>query len=169
MTWTVLKDSLVETARTTAMIFFIVIGASLFATFLSLSQLPGVISAMVLETTDNPLIIVLIAAAIYLVLGCFLDSVGVLLLTLPVLLPIFDAAGIHPIWVGVILVKFLEIGLLTPPVGLNVFVVKGVLGDQVTLGTIFRGVSWFLLAEAVVMTLLIAFPDIILFLPNLVQ
>jgi TRAP-type C4-dicarboxylate transport system permease large subunit len=151
------------------MIFFIVIGASLFATFLSLSQLPGVISAMVLETTDNPLIIVLIAAAIYLVLGCFLDSVGVLLLTLPVLLPIFDAAGIHPIWVGVILVKFLEIGLLTPPVGLNVFVVKGVLGDQVTLGTIFRGVSWFLLAEAVVMTLLIAFPDIILFLPNLVQ
>jgi TRAP-type C4-dicarboxylate transport system permease large subunit len=86
-----------------------------------------------------------------------------------VLLPIFDAAGIHPIWVGVILVKFLEIGLLTPPVGLNVFVVKGVLGDQVTLGTIFRGVSWFLLAEAVVMTLLIAFPDIILFLPNLVQ
>ena len=169
MSWRVARDSLLETARTTAMIFFIVIGASLFATFLSLSQLPAAISALVLSTTSDPLLIVLIAAAIYLILGCFLDSVGVLLLTLPILLPIFDAAAIQPIWVGVILVKFLEIGLLTPPVGLNVFVVKGVLGDQVTLGQIFRGVSWFLLAEAVVMTLLIAFPGIILFLPNFVN
>lgn len=169
MNWTVAKDSLIESARTTAMIFFIVIGAALFVTFLSLSQMPATISDLVLSLTDNPLMIVLLAAAIYLILGCFLDSVGILLLTLPIFLPIFEAAQIHPIWVGVILVKFLEIGLLTPPVGLNVFVVKGVLGDQVRLGTIFKGVSWFLLAEAVVMTLLIAFPDIILFLPSLVE
>ena len=99
-------------------------------------------------------------------LGCFLDPLGVLLLTLPILLPIFDAAHINLVWIGIILVKYIEIGMLTPPVGLNVFVMKGVVGDAVSLGEIFKGVTWFLLAEVVVMAILIFFPQVTLFLPN---
>ncbi|MEQ9068976.1 MAG: TRAP transporter large permease subunit, partial [Gimesia chilikensis] len=100
---------------------------------------------------------------------CFLDPLGVLLLTLPILLPVFESADMNMIWMGIILIKLIEIGLLTPPVGLNVFAMKGVLGDQVTLVQIFKGVAWFLLAEVVVMALLIAFPQITLFLPNLMS
>ena len=95
---------------------------------------------------------------IYLILGCFLDPLGLMLLTLPVFQPMFEAAHLDLIWVGVIVVKYIEIGLLTPPVGLNAYVVKGVVGDAVALTTIFRGLTWFLAAEAVIMVLLIAFP-----------
>lgn len=169
LSWRIWIQALADTARTTAMIFFIAIGASLFAQFLAISRLPREISEFVILFLHEPLLIVLACGALYLILGCFLDTIGVLLLTLPILLPVFAAAGIDPIWMGVILVKFLEIGLLTPPVGLNVFVVKGVLGDRLPLSTIFKGVSWFLLAEAVVMTLLIAFPIITLALPNMLS
>jgi tripartite ATP-independent transporter DctM subunit len=165
----VLRDGLVETAHSTTMIFTVAIGAALFTTFLALSQLPGHLASGVVEHITNPIHIVLLAAAVYLVLGCFLDPLGILMLTLPIFLPVFKAAGIDPIWIGVILVKYLEIGLLTPPVGLNVFVMKGVMGDQISLGAIFKGVSWFLIAEAVVMTLLTLYPQIILFLPSFVQ
>jgi len=106
---------------------------------------------------------------LYLVLGMFLDPIGILLITLPILLPAFDALEMNLIWMGVIIVKMIEIGLLTPPVGLNVFVVKGVLGDQVELKEIFKGVMWFLLAEIVIMGLIIGFPEISLLLPNMME
>lgn len=163
----VLVDSAREAALATGMIFFVAIGAALFTYFLAMSRLPGFLTASILTWTDSPMAVVLICAVIYLVLGCFLDSLGVLLLTLPVMLPVFHALGIDGIWIGVILIKLLEIGLLTPPVGLNVYIMKGVLEQPISLGTIFSGLKWFLLAEAVVMTLLIAFPEIILVLPGL--
>ena len=100
------------------------------------------------------------------VLGMFLDPLGLMLLTLPVLLPMFEGLGLDLIWFGVLVVKFLEIGLLTPPVGFNVYVIKSVVGDTVALETIFRGVGWFLLCEAVVVVLLVAFPEISLYLPS---
>jgi tripartite ATP-independent transporter DctM subunit len=165
--WGVLKASLLETVTTTASILFIATGALLFTRFLAISGLPYDIARLVADVGTDPLVIVVLASLVYLVFGCFLDPMGVLLLTLPVMLPIFHAAGLDPIWMGVIVVKYLEIGMLTPPLGLNVFVMKGVVGKTVPLGTIFRGVSWFLLAELVVMILLIAFPKITLFLPNL--
>ncbi|MCO5056516.1 MAG: TRAP transporter large permease subunit [Rhizobiaceae bacterium] len=90
-----------------------------------------------------------------------------MLLTLPILLPIADEAGFDMIWFGVILAKLLEIGMITPPVGLNVFVIKSVLGDSVELSTIFKGVTVFILADLLVVVLLMAFPDIILFLPRM--
>ena len=90
----------------------------------------------------------------------FLDAIGLMLLTLPIMLPIFRAYDMDIIWIGVLVVKLVEIGLMTPPVGLNVYVVKGVMGSSVTLGELFRGVAWFLGAEIFIMALLIAFPSI---------
>jgi TRAP-type C4-dicarboxylate transport system permease large subunit len=101
------------------------------------------------------------------VLGCFLDSIGLMLLTLPIFLPMFRALHLDLIWLGVLVVKFLEIGVLTPPVGLNVYVVKEASGNSVDLATVFRGVGWFLACEVVITTLLIAFPQISLYLPSL--
>lgn len=167
LTGEVIRRSLYETVATTASILFIATGALLFTRFLALTGLPYEIAGLIDQMGTDPLVIVLGASVVYLVFGCFLDPMGVLLLTLPVVLPIFEAAEIDPIWVGVIIVKYLEIGMLTPPLGLNVFVMKGVVGDRVPLGTIFRGVSLFLIAEVIVMTLLISFPQIITFLPNL--
>jgi TRAP-type C4-dicarboxylate transport system permease large subunit len=104
---------------------------------------------------------------IYLLLGMFLEPIGAMLLTLPILLPILDTAGFSLIWFGVLLTKFLEIGMITPPIGLNVFVIKGVVGDLASTGLIFRGIAWFLVADLFVVVALIAFPEIILYLPNL--
>ena len=169
LTLYILKESILETLKSTATIFFIAIGAMLLTRFLAISGLGFYFSSMVDSWGVNPLALILMASVIYLILGMFLDPIGLMLLTLPVMLPIFENADLNLIWVGVIVVKYLEIGLLTPPVGLNVYVVKGIVGNQVSLPEIFKGVSWFLLAEVFVMALLIAFPQISLILPNLME
>jgi TRAP-type C4-dicarboxylate transport system permease large subunit len=114
----------------------------------------------------DPLVIVLTTGLVYLILGCFLDPLGMMLLTLPVFLPMFKAANIDLIWFGILLVKYIEIGLITPPVGLNVYGIKVMVPD-VPLEVIFKGACWFLLSEAIIVTLLIAFPQISLWLPSL--
>ncbi|MDF2234095.1 TRAP transporter large permease [Albimonas sp. CAU 1670] len=162
-----LKDCAIETATTSGALFLIAIGATLLTQFLALSGLPFFLSNTIKAMTSDPVVIILICCALYLILGAFLDTLGILLLTLPILLPIFANARIDEIWAGVILVKMLEIGLLTPPVGMNVFVMNKVVGDTIPLGRIFRGVSWFLLAEVAIMALLIAFPGLITALPDL--
>lgn len=167
LTWDCLKKSTLETLSSTASIFFVAISALLFTRFLAYAGLPVFLAEQIALLGLNPLAIILGLSVLYLVLGCFLDPLGVLLLTLPVVVPVMKAAGIDPIWLGVILVKYLEIGMLTPPVGLNVYVVKGVVGDTIPLLTIFRGVMWFLAAEVVIMGLIIGFPSISTFLPNL--
>ncbi|WP_028710073.1 TRAP transporter large permease [Paracoccus pantotrophus] len=158
-----------ETLVSTAVIFFIAIGAMLFTRFLAFAGIAGFLTGYIGNLELNPITIILSIGLLYLILGCFLDSLGVLMLTLPVILPVFKVMELDPIWAGVILIKFLEIGLFTPPLGMNVFVVKGVVGNAVPLPTIFKGALWFLAAEVVVMTLLIAFPDLITFLPSLVD
>ncbi|TMV14612.1 TRAP transporter large permease [Arenibacterium halophilum] len=156
-----------ETVVTTATLLLIGIGATLLAQFLALSGVPRFLSGALQDVTTNHVAVILICCLIYLVMGAFLDTIGIMLLTLPILIPIFRELGINEIWAGVILVKMLEIGLLTPPLGMNVFVMNRVSGDSIKLGTIFRGVSWFLLVEIVVMALLIFIPAIILFLPSM--
>jgi TRAP-type C4-dicarboxylate transport system permease large subunit len=104
---------------------------------------------------------------IYLIMGMFLDSIGMLLLTVPVLFPVLQILDIDPIWFCILVVKATEIGLITPPVGLSVFVVKGVVGDNVPIETIFKGVAWFTVTEIVIIWILVAFPAISLTLPNL--
>jgi len=166
LNWTVLKLTLNETLISTANIFFVAIGALLFTRFLAFAGVPTFLATQIGELGLDPITIILGLSVIYLVLGCFLDPLGVLLLTLPVILPVLKEANIDLIWAGVIIVKYLEIGMITPPMGLNVYVVKGVAGKSIPVTTVFRGAIWFLLAEVVIMALIIAFPQISLFIPN---
>ena len=158
-----------KAAESTASIFIIAAGASLYSKFLGLTGVPDALSATLLSITDSPVGILLMIAVVYLILGAFIDSMGILLLTAPVVLPIVQAVDINLIWFGIIVVKLLEIGLVTPPVGLNVFVIKSALGDRVPLGKIFAGTAWFIIGDLVTLGLLIAFPAISLYLPSLMQ
>ena len=138
----------------------------IYSKFLTLTGMPYYLGNLLGEWALEPVLLVLAASVVYIVLGMFLDPLGLLLLTLPVLLPMFEAVHLDLVWIGVLVVKYLEIGLLTPPVGFNVYVIKSVVGDQIPLETIFRGVLWFLGCEVIVVALLIAFPEISLFLPE---
>lgn len=164
-----LWEAIVETLTTTGALFLIAVGANLLTRFLALSGSGELIAEAVVGLQADPLVLLLGISALYLLLGMFLDPIGAMLLTLPVLLPVLDASHIDLIWFGVFLVKFLEIGMITPPIGLNVFVIKGVVGNMASLTTIFRGIMWFLAADAVVVALLIAFPEIITWLPSLME
>jgi tripartite ATP-independent transporter DctM subunit len=161
-----LYEALKEAMATTAQIFFIGMGAIMFTRFLSLAGIGAYLSGLVGEWALDPLLLVIAMSAVYLVLGMFLDPLGIMLITIPVFLPMFEALGLDLVWLGVLIVKYIEIGLLTPPVGFQVYVVKGVVGDKIPLQTLFRGCCWFLLCVVVVMILLIAFPSISLVLPN---
>ncbi len=166
MSWEVLRDSVVEAVSSTSRIFFVAVGAVLLTKFLALSGVPIFLGQMVGSWALDPLLLVIATSLIYLVLGMFLDPLGLLLITLPFLLPMFEALDLDLIWFGVLVVKYLEIGLLTPPVGFNVYVIKSVVGDLVELETIFKGVLWFLACEVVIVVLLVAFPAISLYLPS---
>lgn len=169
LTLDVFKDSVMEAVSGTAQIFFVAMGAVLLTKFLALSGVPHYLNQSFGDWLQDPIRLVLAAAILYLLLGMFLEPLGLMLLTLPLLLPLFENVGADLIWFGVLVVKFLEVGLMTPPVGLNVYVVKSTVGDDVPLGVIFRGVSWFLLCEAVVIVLLVAYPEIALVLPGLME
>ena len=164
-----LGASVRDALRTTSSLFFLAIGAVMLTRFLAMAGIPGFIADLVSHLELGPISLVIALSIVYLVLGMFLDPIGVMLLTLPVFLPAFDALDMNLIWVGVIVVKMIEIGLLTPPVGLNVYVVKNVAGDSVPLQTVFKGVLWFLGCEVIIMALLIAFPEISLWLPSLMH
>ncbi|KAF0808582.1 TRAP transporter large permease [Alloalcanivorax xenomutans] len=166
--WRAFCASLAEALRTTASIFFIAIGAVMLTRFLAMAGLSTGLVELVTSMDMTVAWALLALVLVYLVLGMFLDPLGVMLLTLPVFLPVFHALNMDLIWIGVLVVKLIEVGLLTPPVGMNVYVVKSVVGDQVALGTVFKGLLWFLLCEALLLLLLGSFPQLALWLPNLV-
>jgi len=167
MSWARLRDSITEAVETTARIFFIVIGAVLFSRLLAFAGTAPYLTDLVKDYITDPLPLILAAAVLFVILGMFLDALGLMLLTLPVLLPLFTAANLDLIWFGVLTIKFVEIGLITPPVGMNVYVIKSVAGPSISLETVFKGVFWFIGCEVIITTMLIAFPEISLFLPNL--
>lgn len=167
LTPAILRRSVSDAMRTTAAIFFIAIGAVLFTRFLAMAGIPILMAELVVGLQLDTLSLIGLMIVVYLLLGMFLDPIGIILLTLPVFLPMFEAARVDLIWIGVLVVKLIEIGLLTPPVGMNAFVVKGIVGDAVPLATIFRGLVWFLACEVVIVTLLVAFPGLSLWLPGL--
>jgi tripartite ATP-independent transporter DctM subunit len=169
LSWSVIKSSISLTLSGTASIFMVVIGTVMLGKFLALSGLPAFITESFLSTTSSELGVIIAVSVLYLILGCFLDSIGLLLLTLPIILPLAKAVGIDLIYFAIILVKLLELGLVTPPVGLNVYVTKSALGNLVSLPTIFRGVSWFIVADLITLSLLITFPIISLYLPGLMD
>jgi tripartite ATP-independent transporter DctM subunit len=159
-------DVLVESARTTTMMFSILIGALLFGTYINYTGMPEELRDFVSSFGTSPLMVILAITVIYLVLGCVLESISMILLTVPVLFPLIVHLGYDPVWFGIFVVCVVEISLITPPVGLNVYVLKGVLPD-VSLRTIFRGVTPFIVADLFRVALLIAFPSIALVLPKL--
>ena len=161
------RDALKRTATGTASIFIIVVGAALFQRLLGLTGLAGYFSELVATHIHSQFGIILAVSLLYLVMGCFLEPVSIMLLTLPVLTPVLQHYSIDLIWFAVITVKLLEMGMVTPPLGLNIFVVKGAMGDQVSLGQIFRGTFGFLLSDFVTLALIIAFPILSLWLPGL--
>lgn len=169
LTWTSLKSSFALTLGGTASIFMVVIGTVLLGRFMALSGVPTFITDWFMGFGTGQFAIILGVTLLYLVLGCFVDSIGLLLLTLPIVLPLARNTGIDLIWFGIILVKLLELGLVTPPVGLNVYVTKSALGNLVSLPTVFRGVGWFIGTDLITLALLIAFPWITLVLPSMMQ
>jgi len=167
LTWEALGTAIRQTVVATSSIFFISIGAIMFTRFMGLSGVPRSLTDLMLGLSDNPVVIIAMVAALFVVLGMVIDSIGLMLLTLPVLLPVLEAANIDLIWFGIITIKLLEIGLVTPPVGLNLYVLHGALSGQVKLGDIISGTSWFIAMDLLTLALLIAFPAITLFLPAL--
>ena len=160
-----IPDVLIETVTMTAMLYLIIIGAHVFGPFLALTHIPETLALQLEALGLGPygtLALILIA---YIVLGMFFDGLAMLVVTMPVVFPIITGQGFDPIWFGVICVIVIEMGLITPPVGINVFVVKGVAAN-VPMGTIFRGVLPFWVAMAVCLVLLILFPQIATFLPD---
>jgi tripartite ATP-independent transporter DctM subunit len=153
-----------ETAFTTAALFSVLIGAWIFSNFVNIAGLPESLLATVTGYDVEPWVIMLMILLIYIALGCVFESLSMLLLTVPIFFPLVRDLGYDPVWFGIVVVVVTEISLITPPVGLNVFILKGVVGD-VSTGTIFRGVTPFWVADIFRLAILVLFPAIVLFLP----
>ena len=156
---------LIETVTMTAMLYLIIIGAHVFGPFLALTHIPETLALSLKEMGLGPYSTLLLILIGYIILGMFFDGLAMLVVTLPVVFPIITGFGFDPIWFGVVAVVVIEMGLITPPVGINVFVVKGVAAN-VPMSVIFRGVLPFWFAMAVCLVLLVLFPEIALYLPS---
>lgn len=165
LTWAVLSDVLVESARTTGMLFMVLIGALIFANFINFTSLPLDLQTHIERLNLQPVMVIVLICAIYVVLGCVLESMSMVLLTVPVFYPLVQHLGFDLIWFGIIVVVVTEISFITPPVGLNVMVLKSLL-PHVPMRTLFRGVVPFVVADIVRLGVLIAFPAISLLLPR---
>ena len=182
MRWPQLRDALLETAKLSVMIFTIIWGVLVYVRFLGFADLPGVFSDWITSLTVSPMLILVCILLAYAVLGMFMDAIGMLLLTLPVVYPAvmalnggefvstadstFGMSGpMCAIWFGILVVKMAEFCLITPPIGLNCFVVAGV-RDDLSVQDVFKGVTPFFIADAITIGLLVAFPMIVLWLPS---
>ena len=160
-----LPGILLETVTMTAMLYLIIIGAHVFGPFLALTHIPETLTLELKALGLGPYATLVMILIGYIILGMFFDGLAMLVVTMPVVFPIISSLGFDPIWFGVICVIVIEMGLITPPVGINVYVVKGV-ATGVPMATIFRGVLPFWFAMAMCLALLVLFPEIALFLPE---
>jgi len=167
MRWQGFVDTIKETLAVSSMIFTILIGAEVFGYFLSVSQLSFALVSFIESLGLPPAGVLLLILLFYLVLGCFMDSLAMILLTVPIFYPLIVANGFDPIWFGVIAVVAVELGLITPPVGMNLFVIKSVAPD-VPMAEIMIGVMPFVITDVIRLVILLAFPAISLLLPNLI-
>lgn len=168
LTWTRFIDVVVESGRTTGMIFFIMIGALMLANFINFTSMPDDLLALVNGIGLGPVAVIVIICLIYIVLGCVLESMSMILLTVPVFYPLVQSLGMDLIWFGIIVVVVTEISFITPPLGMNVFVIRGLL-PEVSTRKIFQGVAPFVIADLGRLALLIAFPSISLYLTRFVN
>jgi C4-dicarboxylate transporter DctM subunit len=165
LTWPRLLAALDQTVRTTAMVFFIIIGADLFNYFMALSQMPMRLAAWLSHLEVAPVVVLWTIIVTYIVLGALMDELAMILLTVPIFFPVVTGVGYDPIWFGVIIVVVVQMGLIAPPIGLNVFVIGGMARD-VPLATIYRGVLPFLAMQVVLLVLLTLWPRLALILPS---
>lgn len=166
ITWRSLYEVLTETAHTSASLFFVVIGALIFSNFITRAEFPDYLLQFVQSYNLSPMAVIFLILFIYILLGCILESLSMMLLTVPIFYPLVQSLGFDLVWFGILVVVVTEISLLTPPVGLNVFVLSGVLKDVKT-STIFKGVTPFWVADMIRLTLLTLIPTISLFLPTM--
>lgn len=164
--WSVMKESLSETLRMGVMIFLLVLGASMFSIFIALSDLPKMLTMFIVDAQLSALHVVIAFLVVDLVLGSMMNAMSIMLLTLPIALPVFNDLNVNLIWFGILFIKMAEIGAITPPFGIGVYIVKGVVGDTVPIGTIFRGIWWFVLMDLLTIIILVAIPQISLWLPS---
>ncbi len=164
-----LTEALKDATVTTSVIFIIVVGGILFSRFLTYSGLVTTISEALLSVGTGKYLYLLGFLVLFTILGCFLEPIAIMVMTLPIMFPVMVQAGWDPIWLGVVSVKLAEIGVLTPPVGLNVFVVKSSSPVPITLGQAFTGVTPFVLLDLLSLGLYVVFPEMILWLPNLMR
>ena len=168
LTWKGFINALNDTTRISCMIFVVVAGATIFGHFLAVTRIPGDIGTFVAGLAFPPMVIMGFIIMIYLFLGCLMDSLAMIMLTIPIFFPVVVTLGFDPVWFGVIIVIVAEMGVITPPVGINAYVVAGVARD-VPLHVVFRGTMQMLTAMVVLAVLLILFPDIALLLPRLIR
>lgn len=159
-------DSLLKTGRTTGMIFGILIGAMILNYFMAITMLPMALADFVSELAVPPLVTVIFIIFIYILLGCLMDPMAMILLTVPIFFPLIIGMGYNPIWFGILVVRVVEIGMITPPIGINVFIIQGI-DTSIPISEVFLGIVPFLLADFVCVALLILFPQIVLFLPSI--
>ncbi len=164
--WQGLLEAGRTAVRQTAMIFAIAMAAKIFVAFVSLTRITPLALEWVQGSGASMVLVIAGVVVFYLVIGMFLDSIGILVLTLPFTVPLMESYGLDLIWFGVVVIKLLEIGLITPPIGLNVFVIKSVAPEGVTLEQVFRGVAWFLALDALVLLAILLLPEISLLLPT---
>lgn len=165
LSFSITLDILVESARTTGMLFMILVGALVFANFVNFTSLPADLKNLVTANNISPMAVMLAICATYVVLGAAMEELSMVLLTLPVFFPLVVSLGFDPVWFGIIIVLVVMIGLISPPVGMNMFVVRNML-PELSTATVFKGVMPFVGSLVVVLVLLVAFPQIALFLPQ---
>jgi len=153
-----------DTARTCGALYLVVIGANLFNFFLALTGVPFTITTLLDGFVSNPLLLIIVMTIIYLVLGCLMDSLAMVLLTVPLFVPIVQAAGIDPIWFGIYVVMVVELGLITPPVGMNLFVIRAS-HEGLRLHEVWKGIIPFIIVDLIRVALIVAFPMLVLWLP----
>jgi C4-dicarboxylate transporter DctM subunit len=168
LSWRALYAALVESARTTSMLFLILIGALMFAEFVNITTMPTDLKAFIERMQVGPVVVVAVIMIIYVLLGTAMEELSMILLTVPVFFPLVVHLGVDPIWFGILIVVVVEIGLISPPVGMNLFVLNTLL-PQVPTRTIFRGVLPFMTVDCVRLAILIAFPIISTYLPSLMR
>jgi C4-dicarboxylate transporter DctM subunit len=159
------REALLQATRTSAAVFTVLIGALLFGYFLTITQTPQKLTEFLTGLGLGPYGVLALIMVMYLVLGCLMDAMAMIILTVPIIFPVITGLGFDPIWFGIIIVMTVELGLIHPPVGMNVFVIKSVVKD-VSFTTIFKGVIPFVITDLIRLLILIAFPVIALYLPQ---
>jgi tripartite ATP-independent transporter DctM subunit len=159
--WQVTK----ETATNSGMLYLILAGASVFSSFIAVSKMPEALVTQITDFSLPPLSVIFVLMVVFLILGCIFDTLAALVITLPFVLPLVTEMGYHPVWWGIVMVMVIEVGLITPPIGINVFVLYGV-AETIPLKTIFRGIVPFFFADVTRISIIILFPELALWLPR---